>query len=325
MTTTMRVLHICPPGDSMLANYAAMLVQSMGERVESRTTDNPTEARRLMREGWPQIVHQHGHVDLTVSDRRVRLVVSPHGEKADRLPRKQYVVIARSDIEAARLAEWPRIEVVRNPMITKTVRPDETAEKVLRIYRKVMDSDVLPLMNEATRKALRLLLKTALGGDRRWVGEDALPTADVQWRLLYIYAWHENIVSYVDRGLSLMGIQIPPRTTPISYLPEGYVRPKPQTGLTVAEMMRRMQQCLSGGRLPLLALCDLYCALHRPALDEAQLLAELEKEKLKALFQSALQLLKDELLLDEGYMPCAPMNNHTTAAIRAALANHLTI
>ncbi len=321
---TISVLHIFPKNDSMISNYVTMLTQAMGNRVISAATDDVQEAKHIINDLHPDILHQHGQVAWARQSefRHFRKVLTPHGQSID--GQEPYVIVARSSMEAKLLNDFPRIETVRNPLVTKSVKPDETAEKTIRIYQKVLDSDVLPLMNEDSRDTLRMLLKVALCGDRQWIGDRPLPSSP-QWRLLYIYTWHEGVSPLLDRGLTLMGLQIPPHTTPISYLPEDYQRPVSRTKASIPELMTEIERQLRQGRLELLLLCDLHQALYRPTLNEEKLCKELKERKLIELFSSSLQILKEQLLLDEGFMPCAPADNHTTSLLRSSLTKHLKI
>jgi len=318
------VLHIYPKTDSMIANYVTMLTQAMGEQVCSFTADDQKEAQLIMNREHPDIVHLHGHPTWTVSDGdgHSRLVVTPHGQPVGAL--RPYVVIARSALEQRQLAAWPRVETVRNPLITKTVKVDDCAQSVMRIYQKVMDSDVLPFFSDDTRRTLQLLLKVGLCGDSRWIGDEQLPD-QTQWRLLYIYAYHEGITRMLDQGMTLMGRQIPPRTNPVSYLPENYVKPQRRPKARVCELTAEVQRQLRDGRLELLLLCDLHQALRRDSVDDDKLMDELKQQKLNLLFPSILQILKNTFLLDEGFMPCAPCDNRTTAQLQSSLNNHLKL
>ena len=318
------VLHIFQKDDSMIANYVTMLNKYLEGHVESHSADNVDEAKRIVAQWQPDIIHQHGMVRWAtqLNTGNARKILTPHGQTNDGCG--AYVVVARSEMEAGMIVDSPRLEIVRNPLVTKSVRAEDTASQLLRIYQKVMDSDVLPFMSDDTRSALRLLLKVALCGDARWADGRSLPPS-LQYRLLYIYTYHEGVNALLDRGLTLLGQQIPPHTIPVSYLPEGYVRPKPRTKASVTELTAEVQQQLHQGRLELLLLCDLFLALRSPSLNEERLLAEIEDEKLITLFPCLLQLLKEELLLDEGYMPCPPTNNRTTEALRTSLYHHLTL
>ncbi len=319
-----KVLHIFPKSDSMTANYVTMLMQTMGDKVSSSATDDPQEAKQLIKNQRPDIVHQHGLVTWAAQTelRQIRRVLTPHGQTTD--GQGAYVVVARSNIEARHITDNPRIETVRNPLVTKTIRPEDIAEQMMRIYQKVVDSDVLPFLNEDSRQTMRLLMKVALCGDRQWIDGLALP-ASPQWRLLYTYTWHEGVSALLDRGLSLMGLQIPPHTTPVSYLPEEYQRPISRPKASVVELIKKVQRQMQQERLELLLLCDLHQALRHPSLNENRLLEELECKKLGALFSSLLQLLKEELFFDEGFMPIPPVDNRTTAQLRTCLTNHLKI
>ncbi|MBP5339789.1 MAG: hypothetical protein J6Z14_10920 [Prevotella sp.] len=90
---------------------------------------------------------------------------------------------------------------------------------------------------------------------------------------------------------------------------------------TIAVMLRDVQQ--NGPTL--LRLTDLHRALHDDLLDEERLMATLDDEKQRPLMQSILPLLQEQTLLEEGFMPCPPIDNTLTRSLRKALADHLRL
>lgn len=310
------IVHVYTKNDSMIANYVSMLSKAMKETADIRSTDDLMTFKQICTESKPDIVHLHGNI--RVPQGNYRLVLTPHGKTVDN--GNYYVVIARSKMEASR-TDFPRVEIVRNPILTKTTNIDETARNMLRIYQKVMDTNVLQLMNGDTRQALRVLLKAGICGDRQWVEKQPMPEPD--WRLLSIYAYFEQVSPIVRRGANVLGIDMPDisvsRST--SYLPKSY---RPLTEKPDSNVIGLLHD-IQSERLTLLRLTEIDELLRREDMDEEKLLIELEEENLKPLFGCLLQILSEQTLFDEGFMPCAPVDNQETQRLRTQLASHMNL
>ena len=206
------------------------------------------------------------------------------------------------------------------------------------VYQKVMDSYTLPLLSPQALKLLPILLKAGITGDKRWVqayvdGNDngnyfnALDFKSVNssddWRRLLLYADHENIRQVVDRGISIMGISAPQLITANikAYLPQDYKQPVPLTTYDpVAIAQHTMSEPLS-----LLRLVELDRALRQPDIDDNSLADELADQSMTRHFQRLLQLLSEQTMLDEGFMPLPPINDRLTQQMRRQLATHLKV
>lgn len=315
------VVHIYPKTNSMIANYVSMLTKAMGNHVDNRITDDPGALKEICLTQSPDIIHQHGHVNYALPKGiQARKVVTLHGEKPTNL-QDSYVVIARSQMEFDS-CDAPRLELLRNPIITKTVTFDGIAEKMVSIYQKVMQTNVLPLMSDDTRKALHLLLKAGVCGDSRWLEDKTIPST-IEWDKLHIVAFFEHVDMLVSRGAKIMGIDMPASTVRMStsYLPAHYKIPEETSDIQVIPLLEKIAK----GDICLLRMAEMYMALTDPNLDEEELLIKLEQKKQIPLMQSILQILKETFYLTEGFMPCMPIDNHETQRIRNRLTNHLAL
>ncbi len=327
----MRVLHFYNRDVPQLAMYVGQLVNAMPEGVECRVADNVVDMRNECGRFIPDIIHQHGlppggdeepllGVGQGSAGSRPRLVISVHGQAVDTA--KAYAVITRSPYEHSRQAN-PRKEMVRNPLITTTICFAEAAQTIAAVYQRVMDSCPLLLMNRQTRLALALMIKAAVCGDKRWVDsyqfEEALAGTD--FRRLYIYAEQEGVLDIVYQGIDILETYAPEKQPTDNYLPEGYRVPEAMPGATVAEMVGD----IAANGVCLLRLVEMAKALYDDRLDEEALSKELDKEKLKPLFQSLLQVLSEQTLLTEGFMPCPPLDNQTTLRMRQQLVSRQQI
>lgn len=315
------VVHIYHKGDSFAANYAMMLCKAIGERAITHVTDSPAELKEMCKTISPDIIHQHGRVDYELpKDRHTRRVLTPHGASFSSFS-DFYAIMARSKMEA-RAIDSPRTEILLNPIITKAVSFDEIANYVLHIYQKVMDSNVLELMSDDTFMALRMLLKAGICGDRKWLGNLKVPDK-IDSRQLHIYAYYENVEDIMQRGAEILGVSLPHAHVNMNtaYLPSGYQRPDAMEEPFVTTVL----ESVADNNLNLRLLVDLYRALRDEKLDEEELMNKLAEEKRDKLLMSLLQVMKEQLLTDEGFMPSIPVDNQETQRLRNLLSNHLKI
>ena len=307
----------------------------------------------------PDIVHVHGCWNYKVGQQALRqhrqgarIVFSPHGglepwvisqhrgEKLSktllwqrRLVESSYVVIVqgRMEAEAMKALGWnPRVETIRNAVVTNSITPEAMAANTGEVYRKVMDSNTLELMSDDSRRLLRLLLKTGITGDSRWLNNDdslwAAETAagidEVQWRRLLIYADHENVRATVDKGVRLAGIKQPYIDTSAikSYLPTNYEKPQ----VKATDVLGIVGE-IHKGELTLRHLAELDRALRRSDVEDDWLCEAIAESQLTKYFRRLLQVLTEQTALDEGFLPAEPLDDRGTQTIRNLLTNHLRI
>lgn len=322
----MNILQVYAPSDSMAKNYAKMLAECLGQHLGMRSATSLKEFRKLCAEQTPDIVHLHGEPPFSLPS-GIRLVVTPHGHSVDNI--EAYVFIARSQMEQSQLSNVGsrRITTIRNPLITRTITPEECATMTMLVYRRVMNSSVLQLMNEPSKKALRLILSAALYGDLRWL---SLKDADkdlfqqltsLDYQRIYIYSEHEGLFTQIQHGLNLLGIDAPPFQPVECYLPTGFKRPQPSSAMDVVSLISDIK----AHGPSLLRLYELTKALHDVSLDEGRLLRQLDDRSLRPLFASTLQLASECMLLTEGFMPCQPADNRDTQQLRTRLVNRQNV
>ena len=329
----MKILHLYPEDDQLIARHVKML-----------DSGSPDAA--------PDIVHIHGCWQYKVVRQAMhyhrqgaRIVFTPHGglepwiiserrlsEKLSktllwqrRMAEYSYVMIAQGNMEAEALRKlgWnPRIEIVRNAVVTNSITPEAMAQQTREVYRKVMDSNTLELMSDESKHLLQLLLKAGITGDRRWVTEQAPDISEQQWRYLLVYADQENVRTTVDQGARLLGISHPYIETDKikSYLPTDYSKPKPEAhdaASLVSELHRRQPT--------LRHLVELDRSLRKNNIQEDRLVDVLDENRLLKFFRRLLCILSEQTGLDEGFMPARPIDDRQTQAIRKRLQNHLRI
>ena len=326
----MRVLHIYQKDNAQVELYVTMLRQSLTDSVESMATSDPAEAVHLCEVFHPNIVHRHGATSFKCPVSAVRQVATPHGRLSSRfLPVFAYLV--RSQMEADRTTAaqelqkghpCPHVEMVMNPVVTRLTNADEMGKNVLRIYRKVLDSQPLELMNEATRKMFAAALKAGICGDKRWVAERLPQSEDVDFRQIFIYAQYENVADIVVRGLQTLQTEAPvgPGTYDI-YLPASYTQPQSMQGNDVETMLYDIRK----NGLTLLRMTDLATVFLKENIDEDKLGAHLKDKELNTLLSCVLQLMSEMLMWDPGYMPCEPTDNRETLQLRTQIENHLNL
>ena len=346
----MKVLHLYPTHEPLIAAHVAMLTAAGQDGFTHLTQANDLGAQQ------PDIVHVHGCWNYSIARNAMRIhrqgcrvVLSPHGGLAPwtlserrlteklsktiiwqrRIIESAYVTIAHSPIEAEHLEQlgWnPRVETIRDAAVTQSITPEAMCAQTHNVYRKVMDSNTLALMDHTTRHALTCLLKAAICSDRRWV-EPIKPQLnrldDNSWRMLFIYAEHENVRDLVDRGLNILGFTLPfylDTKKVKSYLPTTYHRPQ-HTSRSAEDLVRQMTR----EQPTLLALIELERQLRRDTTDDNLLTANLERDHLLKPFQRLLQLLREQTAIEDGFLPAQPIDDKQTAQLRTLLNNPLRI
>ena len=323
----MKILHVYHQDSPLHAHYVSMLTAEIAtaDDVECNILSDPKGTADLCRRWHPDIVHMHGTADCPVLP-SCRLVVSPHGMQPART--HYYAVIAQSDMEHDRLsARYPRIETVRNPIFTRTITPRQCADQILKVYRKVMDSDVLELMDDDTLLMLRKLLKVCIAGDKRWNDQELPALSGTAWRQLFIYAYQEGVDDLVLYGAELLGLGVPPvRPSAINnYVPQGFERPQPLGCSAVLPLLEHMASEIAVHTLSLCRIAELQRLLMFGPVDDERLCDELNAHKLTALAGRLMQIAAEQTLLDEGFMPLPPINDHQTDKLRKLIYNHLKI
>ena len=356
----MKVLHIYSGSDSMITRHVTMLADGMRHSVDVRTADSHVAARQLLREFEPDIVHCHGcwhyfvaRAAASAIRQGARVVLTLHGQlepwviSQQRMQdkvcksmlwqrdavRRAYTVITLGRLERENFKHlgWnPRIEEIHNAVITNTLSPETMVSQTFAVYQKVMDSNTLQQMDEFDQRQLAAILKTGITGDRRWIGDENVP-GQVSRQLL-IYAEHEGIRNYVDYGINLLGLSAPLIDTEkiAAYMPPTYTRPRPikeiignYEGNETNYLLRIIAQL---HKAPLLLhLIELTRELYRDSINDEHLIAALEERGLLAFTQRLMQILSEQVLLDEGYMPVDPIDDRQTQRIRKILTSHLKI
>jgi hypothetical protein len=352
----MKVLFVYPKSEPLISRHVSMLADGLRQSATIDTADSVGAIRKAAKEQEPDIIHCHGcpsvsaaRAILSAVNKGSRLVLTLHGQMEPwaketnrkvpaiywqkELIRRAYAVILLGRLELTnfqRLGWNRRTEEIHNAVTTNTISLKEMCTATFAVYQKVLDSNTLELMDEPTVRMLRAVIKVGIMGDRRWTV--VLPSEEVNWRHLLLYAEHENIRNYIDYGISILGLSVPPiDTTRIAaYFPDNYETPKPirekvgdykgkETDYLVRIINQLRQQPL------LLHLIELTRELYRDTVNDDQLAEALEEKKLTAFTKSLMQLLDEQTALDEGYMPLPPADNRLTRQIRQQLENHLNI
>lgn len=356
----MKILHVYPKTDEMVAQHVTQLMEGMRLSAEVQAVNNLADFKSVCKSFRPDIVHchgcwQYGIVNAGNFARRqsARIVLSPHGqlepwvfeekplqEKIHKTAlwqkpfvEKAYTLIAFGKMEQQYLAQlkWnPRIEVIHNAVITNSTTRELMCSQTFSVYQKVLDSNVLEQMDEATRQLMATIIKAGILGDKRWT-EPSMPST-VDWRRMLIYAEHQNIRNYVDYGINILGFSTLTLDTGHlpAYFPESYQRPQSIKKLIgeykgdetdyLVRMIRQIEK-----QPLLLHLIELTRELYRDTVNDDLLQEALEEKGLTKYAARLMQVLHEQTLLDEGYMPVEPLDDRGTRKIRESITNHLKI
>ena len=358
----MKVLHVYPKSDSLIERHVTLLAEGMRQSAEVKVADSAVTFKRLFREMEPDIVHCHGcwqfflarAVSYAISH-EARVVLTPHGQLEPWVIKRQSVqenisktllwqrrtverayaviLLGKLEYDNFRKLGWnQRTEEIHNAVITNAITQAEMCTQTFAIYQKVMDSNTLEQMDEESLRALAIIIKVGIMGDRRWVKDNHIDDAHIDWRRLLIYAEHEHISNYVDYGISTLGLSTPSIDVSriAAYFPDHYECPKTlkevvgdYDGNETDYLVRIIRQI---NKQPLLLhLIELTRELYRDNVNDELLTEKLEDKKLLAYAARLMQVLSEQTLIDEGYMPLAPKDDRQTEHIRRMLTNHLKI
>ncbi len=364
----MKILHYFPDNDSMIAKYVSMLVGCMGLEADNTIVSTEAVAKEKMESTTFDILHLHGcwsrsaaRIYHITRKKGTRLVLSPYGQLEpwvvderywkEKLPKtmlfqrslveQAYVVViqGRMEEECIKKLGWnPRMEIIRNPIITHSISFNELAQKIYYLYRKVLDSNTIELMNPQTRILLRCFIKAGISGDSRWVTDDMTELSDPeQWRHLLCYAHQEGISNIVKSGAHIMNYRVPDIDVyKIPYfLPQQYVMPKSiqeSIGMQYASekdrlvaTFKQVRRLIQHQQLSISHLCEIDKELREHDVEEDHLCEALRDKKLYSTASRTMQLLADYTGFDEGFMPMLPLNDRTTKNIHQQIYNHLKI
>lgn len=364
----MRILHYYPKDDHMIAGYVSMLVESMGLEAENVTASEETEAKEKLQTLHYDILHIHGC--WRNSDSRIlkvalrqgtRMVHSPYGQLEpwivdenywkEKLPKRllyqrhivesAYAVIiqGRMEEECMRKLGWnPRLEIIRNPMITHSISSVEMARRTYSVYRKVLDSNTIELMSDNTLKMFPLFIKAGITRDSRWITNELCAISDQeQWRHLLCYAHHEQIEDIVNRGIRILNYQAPDIdiSKVACYMPDHYEPSKSiqdAIGLQFTSENERLlatfkhlRKLILRKRLTISHLCELDKELREHDVEEDHLCETLKEEHLFKMAGRVMQLMEELTGLNEGLMPLPPLNDRITKQMKRQIHQHLQL
>ena len=357
----MKILHVYPKTDEMVAQHVTQLMEGMQLSAEVQAVSHLADFKSVFKTFAPDIVHchgcwQYGIVNAGNFARRqgARIVLSPHGqlepwvleekplqEKFHKTAlwqkpfvEKAYALIAFGKMEQQYLSrlKWnPRIEMVHNAVITNSTTREQMCAQTFAIYQKVLDSNVLEQMDEGTQQLMATIIKAGTLGDKRWTTTLQMP-ATVDWRRMLIYAEHQNIRNYVDYGINILGLHAHDVDTGHlpAYFPDNYQRPQPIKQLIgdyngdETDYLLRMVRQIEKQPL-LLHLIEFTRELYRDTVNDDQLIEAIGEKGLTKYAGRLMQVLHEQTLLDEGYMPVDPIDDRGTKHIRENITNHLKI
>ena len=363
----MKVLHFYHPQNELQSRYVSLLTESMGRNVESVALTTLPEVKSALSQQHFDILHIHGCWSVNYAKAAgkaqrmgTRTIITPHGELEpwilrnrqwqEKMPKtllyqrqtiqEAYVVIAMGNMERESLQElkWnPRIETIRNAAITRSVTPDDMTRQLLKVYQKVMDSDVFHVMNDKTRHALFLLLRAATCGNAKWLKDPVPELSRDEWRQLCIYIRSEQLEAAFHRAVYVLGLRLP--DIDVSqveyYLPAGY-RPLKTIAETIGNKFvsendrllatfKYLHKLHTSQRLTMAHMVELEREIREHDIDEEQLTETLGEARLLTFVQRLMGVLADFTQLEEGIMPVSAISDRQTEKIKDIITNHLTI
>ena len=364
----MKVLHFYQQQNEMQARYVNLLTETMDSSVEQVTMTTLSNVKQALTSQHFDLLHIHGcwsisYAQAAAKARRegTRIVITPHGELEpwilrnrqwqEKMPktllyqrqtiRQAYAVIAMGTMEQQSLQElrWnPRIETIRNALITRSITPADMSAQLLAVYRKVMDSDVFHVMTSQARQGLFLLLRAAVCGRPEWMRHTGFPELTANdWRLLHLYARDEHVEHLLKRGVYTLGLKTPliDVSQVANYKPEGY-RPPKSIAETIGNQFASENERLlatfkylhrlnTSQHLAISHMMELEREVREHDIDEEQLAEVLTDARLLTFASRLMGVLSHFTLFEEGLMPVPAITDRQTEKIENIITNHLAI
>lgn len=362
----MRILHYYDKDNEMISQHVQMLTASMGLEAENHLVTVKEQAQTLLKGGGYDLLHLHGcwrnssrSIVQQALKTGVRLILTPHGQLEpwvleerrwkEKLPKQllyqrsiveqAYAVIIQGsmELECMEQLKWnPRTVVIRNAVITSSITASEMARQTYSLYRKVMDSNPLELMNSETRTALKAIITAGITGDRRWTA-CAVNAREIEWRKLLCYAHQEQVTDTIRRGVRVLGLEEPDMdASTIDYFVPKRFQQAESIQKTIGNQFvsendrliasfRYLHKLTADGQLGIKHLVELDRELRQHACEEEELGEQLKEHHLWRLASRFMQIMADRTGLTEGFMPIAPTDDRTAHGIRKQIDNHLKI
>lgn len=372
----MRIVHYLSEqhDHDLLADYVLTLQQALEGKASVEVF---TKAHRqdLLAQPCPDILHLHTCWDYAsarlarqMAKRGAAIVFSPHGELSAYTLRHEQPVTKRlrsllyqramirqadallvsteeEERDVLRLEWQKRIGVVGNPLLDRSTTLPAMAERLLRFYRKVIDSRYYTLMSRKEKDGVCLLLREGILNDRfstpaNQSERDLLCSlSEAQWRRMLLYADDEDIRTHVDRAIAKLRLDVPAiRTEAIDRFHTDHPKAEgllagtsndsrlqratddsERTLRILCAMLLSAHQHTKAGTLSMNHLADLYTHLKYDDYDEDRL-RELTRELgIYHFAQSIVRQLIDYLQLEEGFQPLKPRNGRMAKRLRGLL------
>lgn len=365
----MRILHFYPKDDSMISEYVTILHENMGLECSNEMVTEAKEAQQNLRSSHYDILHIHGCWDSSLYfvgrqaiKSGTRIVLSPYGQLEpwvmkdnywnEKLPKQllylkklvqqSYAVIIQGKMEeeCMRKLGWnERTVIIKNAIITHTTTRQDMAKQTFRIYRKVMDSNQLELMDEEMKATLQQIIITGITGNQQWLIEEPHTSPDTleKWRLLLCYAHQEKITDIIQRGIHVMNFDAPYLDVEKVdfYLPSAYEAPhsiESVIGISFVSENERLlatfkhlRKLVLRRQLTIMHLIELDKELRQHECEEDKLCEKLNEHNLFKLAGRLMQVMQDLTGFTEGFMPVLPLDDRITKKIRQQVENHLKI
>lgn len=368
----MRILHFYHGSESMITQYVSMLCDAMKEYAETAAVNSLATLRKQLSKQRPDIIHLHGCWNMTTAiaartarKKGIRTVITPHGQLEQWIIRQRYwkeklpkmllyqknavhraysvIAMGRMEENGLKRLKWnTRIETVRNPLITETVSNAETAIIMRDLYQKVLDTDVLKLMDTATANSLRPLIKAGQTGSHLWLTDNeynAIKYPDeIDWRKILIYSTQEKIIGTVRQGMEVLNIPIPdiPISETACYYPDRHTAPRtltdeagvasePDANKRIAAIIKQARTHVSHRDLAISHIVELATELRESNIEDDKVTEMLAEHRLSKFAGRLMHILSDMAGLDEGFMPISVINDKKAQKIKTIITKHLEI
>ncbi len=385
-TTELHLAQLTPESTTSQKYTRHCIGNGTSEYGEKGWINYPALKRRyltLLYGLMPQIVHIHGCYDYISSkvmswsvQRGFLVVFSPYGGMSPHFIEEEYgmrtwkmilyqkkmatnascVVVSDKEEEAylinSKIAR--RVQYIPDPRDGDYVDLDSYTSSILRIYQKIIDTDMGVHLDKNSREAVCALLHLSLAGENErkpLCPEDILnlrAIAPRQWSNIMIFAMEQGISQYVSQGILKAQLNLPAiDVQQIEQFPA--LHPKDKNKLESGQLLsdnwllkrkaRKLENVEPVAKkicimlfnlqyhsqrltLSLRHLCDLYEVYRFENVDEDFLKNLLEELGLLTFARRINQVLSETIYLEHGFMPVPALDDRGTSIIRNNLIKY---
>lgn len=377
----MKVVHYIPTiiKHDIVSDELLTIVNVMRDKADVRLLTGKNNLKEILGKDKPDIIHVHGCWDYQSArligearNKGVATILSTHGgympytvqheqpisKKAKMLTYQSNGISGADAVVASTQEELDNImagttqkctDLIPSCILNSNVAASTVAEKLLLLYKKVIDTRYRLYLSDTEKNVIRRLTHAGCSKPEFIEKATAVSASDYeamsheQWRRIMLYAHDEHIEDIMSKGAKQEGITIP--TIDVNAIARFQVNVEKNEGIeyisdivnnrkslknTIEEntkndeaglrriifMAASISMRAKNKTVSMRQLTIFFRLLQNEDYDEDRLMDLLAQVKLKKNTQRILYVLKEDLKLSEGFLPAEPTCDSKTQILR---------